>query len=363
MSSTDFSLSDTASEVQAPMSPNTWIRTLLLSKVVRPSLARLVGPCTFEGWLFWAHRLKSPKHWRRFSQAAERADLLVMAGGNMVMDEKTPMWPALFHYYCETAHKKGCEVRVAYIGVGPVSSATGKRLFGQALRKAKSLSVRDHVSYVNMLDLGVKETAMVMTADPVFLLPLKRIAKECRGTKKIGLAVLGSVAFGSQQGHRTYLQGLVSLVLALQTQVPSESLEFVLFSTELADTESVELLKKELEQQKYIGVQIGAVRSLDQLVELYSQLHFLIGGRMHSLIFAHRLALPFSGILWAEKLMGFAMHTNTEDKFFTPSELNDSPKTIAKTIARRLAHTENEAQEMRRQNIILEKLVRAGLDF
>lgn len=312
--------------------------------VIKKLLIYFYGGINIERIYFYLHKtIIAHNKWKVLEKEIQNVDIVILAGGNMLMD-MTPSWPTIFEYYSSLARKYKKDLNIIYVGVGPIYYRESKKIYRKALKNAKRITVRDHMSKEICRDL-INDIVIVETADPVFSLPIDweddRIYNINKGNSeanfKIGICVLANYCFSTEQKYRDYLEGLCKLICSLSMLSPKK-IEYILFSTEIADYVSVKILQDKLYLYNCDNTRIIYINTVDELVELYKKLNFLIGGRMHSLIFAQKCLLPYIGIVWQNKIKGFGNVTKSSSRIYEICYINSNTKSIAQDILKNIVN-------------------------
>ena len=107
----------------------------------------------------------------RIRKAIKRCSVLISGGGSLLQD--TTSTRSILYYLmiirmAERMHKR---VILYANGIGPVSKPKNRRLVKKAVDRADAISLRDPDSLKELRAMGVTRDDILITADPVFLLP------------------------------------------------------------------------------------------------------------------------------------------------------------------------------------------------
>ncbi|MDP3358415.1 MAG: polysaccharide pyruvyl transferase family protein [Lutibacter sp.] len=325
-------------------------------KIIKFLMKFILGRVKYD-IMVWKHI--TSKIWDKntiFNEDFKQTDIVVFAGGNMIMDT-SPAWPYLIKKYIDKANYFNKPFYFLYVGVGPLKYKNSKKVLGKSLRKVKGISVRDEMSK-KIINGLVDPCKVILTADPVFSNPIKFKNKTFKKNEylNIGICVLGEMCFVSKNEFLAYIKNLELLVERL-SKSENNSLKIILFSTELLDYKAIEYLQSKIINNKYVT--INKVRDLNDLYELYDGLNFLVGGRMHSMILAQKRLLPFMGIIWQDKIKGFSILTNSVNKMYTIKSLKEELNYIVNLIEQQSVD-EKILLEMDKTNMELQRIVTIG---
>ncbi|MBU5343510.1 polysaccharide pyruvyl transferase family protein [Caldifermentibacillus hisashii] len=259
------------------------------------------------------------KKWKAFILDLMESDVIVIGGGNMLLDKQI-YWPSLLYKYSSLAKGKGKKSFLVYVGAEKVTSRISHLFFKKALNKFDYVSVRDPESL--RICQEITKSPIEETIDPVFQLkPPENNFFGITDELNIGICVLSSVCFKDNIGFKKYLDSLEKMIFFLSEHKSFKIDSFYLFSTDAADFYIVDQLKKRIDiQSKNITVKVTKPTTLSNVINLYSQFTYLIGGRMHSMIIAQKCLLPYCGVIWQSKIRGFSKVVEREKRIFELSE-------------------------------------------
>ena len=315
---------------------------------------------------YFISKLLKKEEWKRFERDITESDLLVIGGGNMLMDIN-PSWPYLFNDYSKIAKRHKKEMQVIFVGAGPINYEKSFSIYRKALNNAKKISVRDSLSK-KVCEHIIQDFQIVETVDPVFSIPINlinermlRVSNISKDNElKIGVNVLANICFSIESDYQKYLENLKGLIEYLFS-IENRKIKFELFSTEIADYESIMTLKSTLEiDSKCIDVK--SPKSVNEVVDLYKSFDYLIGGRMHGLIFAQKCLLPFICVIWQSKIRGFANISETTDHIFTIDEFRDSKEKILEIIRSEINNINHIKNMQRKNDELLQRVFIGNID-
>ena len=237
--------------------------------------------------------------WKVFS-ALRRCDALLSGGGSLLQD--TTSTRSLLYYLTviRCAHWLGKPVMLYANGIGPVRRPANRRRVKRVVEQATLITLRDHSSARELQDMGVTRTDLHVTADPVFHLSP---ASEARGEELLAGAgvtpgepfVAVSVRDWPDTGdfcrqlaqlcdhlHRQY--GLAVLFLLMQ---PSR------------DRATAQQVQSFMEEPSCL---LDAPCTPRELMAVLGKARLCLAMRLHTLIFAARMAVPSMGLVYDPKV-------------------------------------------------------------
>lgn len=282
---------------------------------------------------FHVNKTLNNKKWLRLEEDIINSDFIVIGGGNMLMDT-TVIWPDIFEMYINLATKHNKKVYVINVGAGPIIHNRSNRIISKALKKATYVSVRDKQSK-DVLTKIDSDLNIEKSVDLVFSVKLDNLYKRVYKIDKIfksevtiGVCVLGEVCFSSYDDYLLYMKNLQNLIAKYSVESIKKP-KFILFSTETMDYKAIESLYINLNKS---NVKIRKLETIQEVIKIYNELDFLIGGRMHSLIFSQKLLVPFIGVIWQKKVEGLAEETKNRDRVYNLEEMNNKMDNIISQI-------------------------------
>lgn len=241
----------------------------------------------------------------------ERLDLLIIGGGGILydVDARTYLREA------GIAHEKGVPYMIYGVGAGPLNDPAARAEVQKALDGAAAVTVRDRPSFRILEDVGVRKEITV-TGDPALLLtpepcPVDVLDQEGIDRKRrlIGMSVRepGVAAPDIREEHYHQLLAntadyLIDRYEAEVVFVPMEW-KFDLHQAHAVGARMVWPNHARLLQGDY---------SPGQVMTIMKNFEFVVGMRLHFLIFAALQGIPFVALPYAKKVLGFIQELKME---------------------------------------------------
>lgn len=249
------------------------------------------------------HDVKSVHRFNLFGilKTLFKSDLLLSGGGSLLQDVtsiKSLLYYLTILFLGSVLSKK---VMLYAQGIGPIDRKWLRNLTAFVLKRVDVLAVRDEESQKFLLSLGVKDEKIKLTADAVFTLPkieLKdgEVLLNRYGVKK-NQEIVG-VAIRSWNNDKF----LGALVDALDILADAGKQIFLIPLQYAADITIAKKLQKAMRHDAKI---LDGEHSAEELLSLTGNLNLLIGMRLHSLIFAAVMGVPFVALDYDPKVTGF----------------------------------------------------------
>ena len=235
----------------------------------------------------------------------ERLDLLVLGGGGILYDAEAH----LYLREVELALDRSIPVMVYAIGVGPLTTPEAKRRVRDCLSRVDVLTVREVGARKVLEEIGVKRE-IVVTADPAFLLepePVPPGMLEREGfdpqRRLIGMSVREPGSAAPDIAEDKYHALLAN---AADYMVERYDADIVLVPMEprMLDVQHCHAVIAQMLWAKRATVLRGDYTSA-QLLSLVGRFAFVVGMRLHFLLFAALQNVPFVALPYAAKVEGF----------------------------------------------------------
>lgn len=240
-------------------------------------------------------------HLWKFISVMRSCNVLISGGGSLLQDVTSKR--SLFYYLTLIFLAKllGKPVMLYAQGVGPINSSFMKWLTSKVLAKVDFITVRDQESYEFLQSLGLPIERMRVTADAVFMLPQVTLSDGKILFNRSGLSgdmdVVG-VAIRSW-GNDKYLGALAD---ALDILADEGKQIYIIPFQYPADMAVAKKLQGALRHSSKI---LDRVCSTEEMLSVIGNLSLLIGMRLHSLIFASVMKIPFVALEYDPKVKSF----------------------------------------------------------
>ena len=235
--------------------------------------------------------------------ALRRCDALLSGGGSLLQDRTSTR--SLLYYLAiirgaELLHKP---VMLYANGIGPVRKPANRRRVKKAVERAALVTLRDRSSAKELQDMGVKRKDLYVTADPVFNLPP---APEKRGRELIASAhvpegaPLAVVSVRDWPGTGDFPRALAGVCDHLRR---THGLEILFLMMQPGhDREATGQVRRAMEEPSYLLEEACTPR---ELMAVLGQAKLCVAMRLHTLIFAARMAVPCMGLVYDPKVESY----------------------------------------------------------
>jgi polysaccharide pyruvyl transferase CsaB len=234
--------------------------------------------------------------------AIRGCDLFVSGGGSLLQDVTSAHSPLYYLGLIQFSQLTRRPVVVLAQGIGPLRRPALRRLTGRVLNGVARITVRDPESRAELEALGVRRPPVEVTADPVFALAP---APEARGrellagsgcrdeSRRIGISLRPWPGI-----DRVLADLAAALDLALAHEGASEARPVLLPLQLREDVAVCQRLAKALGGAPVLGV----APTPAEWLAVMGCLDLVIAVRLHALIFAATMGVPFLGISYDPKV-------------------------------------------------------------
>lgn len=242
----------------------------------------------------------------RMVVAIAKCDLLMFGGGSLIHDLTPYNLPFLFFWqtWAKLMRKKVCYYSM---GVGPLETATGKRLCKKFLPRVDAIYVRDFRGFDLCKELQIPNVEL--TADAAFAVATpnlcdRKTLEEMGLVSKKYFCVTGSQWFKStnfwKRDGLDFSEDTRKFAHAIHLVAEKMQQPVVFVPTVMHDAVLAENLNNLLQDIDFRIVPTDW--NCKQMAEIIENSSFLFGVRMHSIIFAARQQVPFLALIYDEKV-------------------------------------------------------------
>jgi polysaccharide pyruvyl transferase CsaB len=267
----------------------------------------------------------------------QRLDLLILGGGGILFDGEAQN----FLREVMLAHEHRVPVMVYAVSAGPLRDPAAQEVVREALARSEVVTVRERGARQILEEIGVK-SEIAVTADPALLLkpepvPADALKREGldSGRPLVGMSVREPGAAAPEISEQIYHRLLADVADFMVDRYDAD-IVFVPMEPNMLDTQQCHAVAAQMLRAQRATVLKGDYTS-GQLLTLMKSFAFVVGMRLHFLIFASLQNVPFVALPYAPKVHGFL------------DDLNISMPPFAQVNAGRLIAHIDHAWDRRRQ--------------
>jgi polysaccharide pyruvyl transferase CsaB len=272
------------------------------------------------------YQVKAVDRWRlkEVKQAISASDLLVSGGGSLLQD--VTGLKSLLYYLGVIRLAKYLKKPVFFYaqGIGPVQSITGRYLLRRVVNQVDLITVRDEESAQALKEMGVNRPAIYVTADPVLGLTGEVL------NEGLNLALVKELF---DKYHLDQSRPTAGFCLRPWPDLKDAQERIFIQAGEALRREGWQViflpfhypadldLSQRLAQAFTPPAAVIEERlTVPQIIAVMTRLELVVGMRLHALILAAVLGVPFVGIAYDPKITRFLNHFNLTPAG-TPKEL------------------------------------------
>ncbi len=229
----------------------------------------------------------------------KKSDALVFGGGSLLQDATSTRSLFYYTYIINKALRLGNRVVLLANGIGPVTKPQNRQRVRRVVERAEIVTLRDPGSLTELRNMGVARRDISVTADPVFLSEPsdKKRAEEILREAGVPDGPFVAVSVRPWSGTETFRARFAELCDKIIREI-GLNVVFITMQAGADRTES-ETIAGLMEEKAYVlpsGLEAPDIMSVFGLAGL------TLSMRLHSLIFAARMAVPTVGFSYDPKL-------------------------------------------------------------
>jgi polysaccharide pyruvyl transferase CsaB len=255
------------------------------------------------------HQVERAVPVRRLSRAevapeVERLDLLLFGGGGILYDAEA----RLYLREVQIAKEKGVPVMLYAVGAGPLDDPAVQAVVRETLEHVDVITVRERAAQQVLEAAGVHHEVAV-TADPALLLkpePLPRgtlRAEGLEGRRTIGMSVREPGVAAPDLDPEVYHALLANAADYMVDRFDADVVLVPMERSVLDMQHSHGVIAKMLRAQR--ATVLKGEYTSGQILTLIGHFDFVLGMRLHFLVFAALQRVPFVALPYAGKVSGF----------------------------------------------------------
>lgn len=232
------------------------------------------------------------------------ADLLISGGGGLLQDSTGPNSILYYLGVVTLAKMMGKPVFFYGQGIGPVKTALGKALMRLVVNRVDAITVRDEESREELLSLGVNKPPVYVTADPALGLDTAGIDPAPGRGILTGLGVEpGTPMLGISVRSWKELQQYKKVLARVCDRLTEEGWKVIFLPMHYPG--DVNVSREISSLMKKPSITVDRQLNFSEMLSLMTQVHTVIGMRLHFLIFGALLNIPMVGVSYDPKVDRF----------------------------------------------------------
>lgn len=260
-------------------------------------------------------------------------DLLISGGGSLLQDHTSTR--SLIYYLTIIRLAKLMKKRVILYanGIGPLRKKSNQRRVKRVVNRADTITLRESNSKADLLNIGVTNPNLSVTADPVFLLEQSNYEESLEHLHAIGLPCgdrpIVGISVRALNTDQTFAPQMAVLCDYIYEELGTDILFIIMHHpNDIGISRQVQRLMKSpsyLMEYNYTPIDIMGITSC---------MDFVISMRLHTMIFAAKEHVPVIGIDCDPKIRYYTEKFQMPS-LGTPDEIKmENAKTIVNDMTR-----------------------------
>ncbi|MFZ5969473.1 MAG: polysaccharide pyruvyl transferase CsaB [Bacillota bacterium] len=238
-------------------------------------------------------------------------ELLISGGGSLLQDVTSHRSISYYLGIMMIGKLLKKKVMVYSQGIGPINRTLNKYLVRWVLNKVDVITVRDEKSKKELIEIGVRNPEIYVTADPVIGLKKGNLALGEGILQKEGMTEKGKHLIGfAIRGWRCSDKFKKDMAAIADGLIDDLGVEVVFIPFHFG--EDVKILDEIQDLMKNKGIFIKNRYDIHEMLGIVGNLDLLIGVRLHSLIFAAVMNTPMIALSYDPKINSFMDSLNME---------------------------------------------------
>lgn len=239
---------------------------------------------------------------REIIPEVQQLDLLILGGGGILYDQDAETY--LREVFL--AQEFGIPVMIYAVSAGPLTKPTARQSVQAALNASALITVRDRQGYRLLEDVGVTRE-IHLTADPALLLqpeqlPLEAVKSEGVQFDRhlVGFSVREPGPAAPDIDPEKYYALLANAADFVVERLDADVVFVPMETTDIRHSHAVVARMQNAERSEILRKRYAP----EQILDLIGRFEFVVGMRLHFLIFAALRETPFTALPYASKVSG-----------------------------------------------------------
>jgi putative peptidoglycan lipid II flippase len=232
-----------------------------------------------------------------------RSDLLISGGGSIFQDVTSGRSLAYYISVVALAKLLGKPVIFYAQGVGPINRPFSRVLMRLVANRVDLITLRDEDSWQLLREIGVNRPEIRVTSDPVFALRPLPQDYESVDTKLAEIINPDKPVLGVSVRQWPALEGYQPELACCLDELALQGYQILFIP--MAYPDDLAASQRVASFMKRPAVLLDEDLSSREHLALISRMNFIIGMRLHALVFAASMGVPFAGISYDPKVDAF----------------------------------------------------------
>lgn len=260
----------------------------------------------------------------------KHSKLFISGGGSLIQDNTSTRSLVYYLGMIWLAKKMKMKVMIYANGIGPLNKKNNRNLTKHVVNEVDVITLREELSYKELMDLNVTKPDIYVTADPAFTIKAENSEHIDYLLESEGIdPTLPFIGFSVRRwnNHSKY-----ELTLARIADYIIDTYGINVLFIPMHYPGDLAIIDNILSKMKNKGYAIRKKHSVSETLGIISKTQMLIGMRLHALIFAASIGVPIVGIVYEPKVEGFLKYANQASAGHVNSLEFDSMKKIVDNV-------------------------------
>lgn len=233
----------------------------------------------------------------------KKCDVLLSGGGSLLQDTTSTRSILYYLSIIESAKLMKKKVMLYANGIGPVSKKENRKMVKRVINKADIITLREEDSKTELMNMGVTNKNMFVTADPVFT--MEPISKEesAKLIEEAGIpkdkGIIG-VSVRNWKNDGTFVNKFALICDRIHDEFNKNIVFIVMHNPN--DYNISKLVMSQMKNKSYI---LNKSYSPNEIMGIIGEMDLILSMRLHTLIFASKQRVPIVGFVYDPKINNY----------------------------------------------------------
>ena len=238
---------------------------------------------------------------RGIIQAIRESDLVISGGGSLLQDVTSSRSLIYYLSIIYLAKKMGKKVMFYGNGFGPITKHWNRYLLQPILRQVDRITLRDYDSMETFEAIGLNKSVEV-TADATFVLEPEEHERVQHILEAENIP-MDKPLVGISVRPWKHADSIVKVLASVSDYIIDRNMNVVFLPMQF--TKDISMSQQICDRMKNKAYVLQQEVNPKEMIGVIGKMDFLIGMRLHALIFAARMGVPMIGIEYDPKIKGF----------------------------------------------------------
>ena len=232
--------------------------------------------------------------------ALRKTNVLIMGGGSLLQDSTSTKSLIYYIFVMYIAARTRAKIMLYANGIGPLRHDKNKRRAIKALERAHLITLRDNNSNKILQSLNLKNKNVHVTADPVFA--FGNTSPDIGQQKLDEIGIAGKRFYCVAIRNWKTLKEDFSAEMAVFCDYLHEKHDLQPLFIPMQPSNDAEISASVLERMKTRGYYLEGDFSITEILSVIGRAEFLMGMRLHSIIYGINCNTPIIGLVYDPKV-------------------------------------------------------------